>query len=192
MRGIPTEESLTKGNRNVISDPMRIEMSILRTARILRRAFNTSLAPFGLNLTEASLLSFVRQHGPLSQRQLADLLQISRPFAGTVIDSLEGRGLVSRQADPEDRRVWLIELTSEADPYVDAFEEVDQSLRAELRSGLSRHDRRRLAELLLSIEHNGTAVVASSESGLPGTANDVAIGHGTPAELFANRRVTIR
>jgi MarR family transcriptional regulator, transcriptional regulator for hemolysin len=149
----------------VINDPARIEMSILRTARVLRRAFNSSLAPFGLNLTEASLMSFIRQHGPLSQRQLADLLQISRPFAGTVIDSLERRGLVSRQADPTDRRVWLIHLTIEADAFVDAFEEVDRSLRADFRKGLSREERRHLAELLLCVEDNGIGVIAALEDG---------------------------
>ncbi len=168
------------GGSSVINDPARIEMSILRTARVLRRAFNSSLAPFGINLTEASLMSFIRQHGPLSQRQLADLLQISRPFAGTVIDSLERRELVSRQADATDRRVWLIHLTTEADAFVGAFEEVDRSLRAAFRRGLSREDRRHLAELLLAIEDNGTTVIAALQEA-PAEKEDLSmLGFRTP------------
>ncbi len=105
-----------------ISDPTRVEMAMLRTARLVRQAFNHALSPLGLSLTEASALSFLRQHRSLSQRQLSDLLQVSRPSAGSVIDGLERRGLVLRKADATDRRVWLVELTSDAEPYVNAFE----------------------------------------------------------------------
>lgn len=162
MRHGHRSPSIAAADRAVISDPIRIEMAILRSARAIRRAFNASLAPLGLTLTEASLLSFVRKHGPLSQRELADLLQISRPAAGTVIDGLERRSLIERRADPTDRRVWLIALTDAAEASARAFDEIDRALRESLRRDVTPAQRRALADVLATIENNAEAVAADA------------------------------
>ena len=68
--------------------PARLEMAVLRTARSVRRAFDARLRPLGLNLTQASLLSFLGDLGALTQRELADQrevvgrLQLERLTAG--------------------------------------------------------------------------------------------------------------
>jgi|SRR3954447_9180785 len=142
-------------------EPSRIEIALVRTTRAVKHAFNERLTEIGLNMTQAGLLSFVDEHGSLTQRELADLLHISRVSAGTFIDGLEARGLVKRTDDPADRRVWLITLTPEAGPLVEAFREIDRNLRDDLRAGFSRQERHLLADLLERLEENAAVAALS-------------------------------
>ena len=49
--------------------------------------------------------------GPLSLSGLAEAIGVDAPYATLIVDSLEKRGLVERQPDPEDRRRKLVSLT---------------------------------------------------------------------------------
>jgi DNA-binding MarR family transcriptional regulator len=49
--------------------------------------------------------------GPLSLSGLAEAVGVDAPYATLIVDSLEQRGLVERQPDPEDRRRKLVTLT---------------------------------------------------------------------------------
>ncbi len=49
--------------------------------------------------------------GPLSLSGLAEAIGVDAPYATLIVDSLEERGLVERQPDPEDRRRKLVSLT---------------------------------------------------------------------------------
>jgi len=136
------------------NDAARLEMAVLRTARTLRKAYDRRLAGIGLNMTQASLLLFLQEDGPMTQRELADRLHIGRAAAGGFIDGLEGRGLVTRNLDASDRRVWRIELTEAATSLVVAFKAIDAELHEEVRAGMSHAERRSLAEMLLRLEAN--------------------------------------
>jgi DNA-binding MarR family transcriptional regulator len=48
---------------------------------------------------------------PLSLTGLAEALGVDAPYATLIVDSLEQRGLVERQPDPQDRRRKLVTLT---------------------------------------------------------------------------------
>jgi DNA-binding MarR family transcriptional regulator len=49
--------------------------------------------------------------GPLSLSGLAETVGVDAPYATLIVDSLEERGLVERQLDPDDRRRKLVSLT---------------------------------------------------------------------------------
>lgn len=49
--------------------------------------------------------------GPLSLSGLAEAVGVDAPYATLIVDSLEQRGLVERQPDPQDRRRKLVTLT---------------------------------------------------------------------------------
>lgn len=142
------------------NDPARIEIALLRTARSVRKAFESRLRPLGLTMTEASLLTYVRDFGPGTQHELANRLHIGPARVGSVIDGLERRGLVTRTVDPRDRRAFRPVLTDDALPLIEAFESVDVDLRAELRAEFTRNERALLAHLLLHLEQNAEAAAA--------------------------------
>ena len=132
----------------------RVDSTIMSTARAIRRAYEQRFARLGLNLSQASLIAFVFESGPLSQAELAERLGLGRPATGTLIDTLERRGLVRRDPDPSDRRVWLVSTTREGRHLAEPVTEIDRELRNELRTGISRAERRQLAELLVRLQSN--------------------------------------
>lgn len=49
--------------------------------------------------------------GPLTMRELAEVLITDRPYATLLVDDLERRGLVERTVHPDDRRCRLVRVT---------------------------------------------------------------------------------
>jgi len=142
----------------------RVESTLMATSRAIRRAYDAHLAPLGLNLSEASLLAFVGEHGPVSQTQLAERLGMNRASTGAVVDAVLARGLVGRDPSPTDRRVWLVRITDDGRALAAQVAIVDGALREQLRAGLSRAERQQLARTLLRLQSNLAVVLES-----PGT-----------------------
>jgi MarR family transcriptional regulator, transcriptional regulator for hemolysin len=134
------------------------EALLMATSRALRRAYDNRLAGIGLKLSEAYLLGHVHTHGPMTQTQLAEWLGIGRAATGTLIDTLEDKGLVARSAHPADRRVWLVASTQRAAPLVEEIIAVDTALREQLWTGVSPAERRALSETLQRIQSNLAAL----------------------------------
>ena len=143
---------------------LRVESTLMATARAIRRAYEIRLAPLDLNLTQASLLAFLYEAGPITQSRLASRLEMGRAAAGLVIDTLEERRLVERRASPDDRRAWIIALRPEGVLMTKPIFEIDVILRSELRAGISGPERQLLAELLVRLRSNLTSVLAVTDS----------------------------
>ena len=69
----------------------------------------------------------------------------------TRIDRLTGRGLVTRRADPGDRRLVVVELTEEGLQQVDAAMASLLERESSFLAGMPRRDRDRLADLLRAL-----------------------------------------
>ncbi len=137
---------------------------MIQAAHQLRQVFDLRLAELGLNLNQASLLAFVSDFGSRTQTELAEMVGLGRAATGTMIDQLSERGLVQREADPDDRRVWRVAITKSGAELVERFYELDADLRTELRSGISRSERQELANLLVRLTDNAAAAKARSNT----------------------------
>lgn len=133
---------------------LRVESTLMATANDIRAAFDERLSPLGLNLSLASLVSYVADFGPVNQTRVAEHLGQGRAVTGTQVDRLESMGYVERRPDPADRRVWLVAITSTGIELTESIAEVDRVLRAELRAGISRADRQTLAATLVRLQQN--------------------------------------
>jgi len=133
---------------------LRVESTLMATARAIRFAYNARLADLGLTLTQASVLVFLNDSGPLRQAQLAEKLGVGRAAMGTTIDWLERHAFVERQIDPTDGRAWRVLTTPKGKDLVEPITQIDLDLRTDLRRGISREDRQVLAKLLLQMQWN--------------------------------------
>ena len=133
---------------------LRVESTLMATARALRDAYDARFASLGLNLTQASMLAYVLEFGPVTQTKIADHLRLGRAAIGATIDRLQERGLLERTADAEDRRVWRVRLSAEGIAIAEQIAAIDAVLRAELRDGISRPERQALADVLTRLQHN--------------------------------------
>ena len=126
----------------------------MAVSRAIRRAYDLRLRATGLNLSEASLLAFLCDQGPMTQSGIAQRIGMGRASAGAVIDGLERRGLITRRSHGDDRRVWMVELTADGARLVEDVNAIDVALREELRAGISRAERKQLAETLVRLRGN--------------------------------------
>ena len=102
---------------------LRVEATLMATARTIRQAYDRRLQPLDLHLSQASLLSYVAEFGPQPQSRVAERLGLGRAATGSMVDALEARELVRRRPDPDDRRVWLVEISGAGKEVVAAIAE---------------------------------------------------------------------
>jgi DNA-binding MarR family transcriptional regulator len=141
---------------------LRVETTLMATARAIRVAFDARLAPLDLNLTQATMLAFVDEYGPVTQTQIADRNGIGRAATGAAVDRLESRGLVERRPDPADRRVWLVAITPVGVDLARQVAAIDRVLQHELRTGITRDERNALATVMTRIQANVAAALATA------------------------------
>lgn len=132
----------------------RFESTLMATSRMIRRAYDLRLESTQLNLSEACLLAYVVEYGPITQTQVAERIGMGRAPAGTIVDNLSKRGLLVRQPHATDRRVWLLSATRAGLKLAARVAEVEAELRVELRQGLSRPEREQLASTLVRLQEN--------------------------------------
>ncbi len=136
----------------------------MRTAQAIRRAYESRLASLDLNLSQASVLGFLVDSGPLTQTHLAASLGLGRAATGAIIDVLEKRGLLERRPDPKDRRVWLVVVTDAGVELSRPVLRIDRSLRGDLRTGISRRERQVLAGLLVRLQDNLAVILTGDDN----------------------------
>lgn len=143
---------------------LRVESTILAAASDIRRIYDERFAEIDLTLSLASLLCYLGDYGPVSQTRAADHLRQGRAVTGTQIDRLEERGLTERVGDPNDRRVWLVQLTEAGESLAAEAIAIDVVIRGELRAGIAREDRQALADVLVRLQHNISTASDNSQS----------------------------
>lgn len=89
---------------------------VLRLAQVaLFKDLIEALRPFALRPTDFSVLLVIEATPGLKQQAVGEALSIQRPNLVTIIDQLEGRGLVKRGATPGDRRSYALALTPDGE-----------------------------------------------------------------------------
>jgi DNA-binding MarR family transcriptional regulator len=81
-----------------------------RAVARLAKQVEVALAPLDLSLPQYRVLALLGE-GSTASSVLARRLAVSPPTITSVVGGLVGRGLVERQADPEDRRRLTLLLT---------------------------------------------------------------------------------
>ena len=84
---------------------------IRRLQQIAVALFLEETGALGITPVQYAALMAVRQQPHLDQRSLARRIGFDTSTIGGVVDRLEARGLMRRNASPEDRRVRLLSLT---------------------------------------------------------------------------------
>ena len=95
-------------------DPLlELAFAIKATQRELERRMNDAVRPLGLTAAQADALVVIGAAGPLSLKELGDLLIAESGHPSRLVDRLVEAGLVARSAAPDDRRRHELSLTAE-------------------------------------------------------------------------------
>ena len=86
--------------------------NMLRSAR---QIINENLRPLGLSSAEGNIvLHLFTQGQEMGQDQLVAQLDVSKAAVSRTLNSLEKKGFITRQRDPEDNRAHRIQMTEKA------------------------------------------------------------------------------
>ena len=87
--------------------------ALRRTFLLQRQLMEKALAAKGSHPGEAMCVRLLDEHEGMSQRDLADILHLSRPRVTAILQRLEKAGAVARRADEHDQRLTRVALTAE-------------------------------------------------------------------------------
>lgn len=129
-----------------------------RLSYLLKRAFlgledlhADHLAPSGVNTRELAVLLLLDGREPESQQQAAGRLGVDRTTMVGLLDGLEGKGLVARQADAGDRRRNVVVLTDGGQRTLRQAKAASDEAEQQLLGELSPTEARQLRELLARV-----------------------------------------
>ena len=104
----------------------------------------------GMTRAQWGILIWLDRQPGLSQKELAEILEVEPITVARLIDRLEARGMVERRADARDRRIWRLHLlppsasvldelqVEKADMHRMATTDVDAATQAAMIEGLQR------------------------------------------------------
>jgi DNA-binding MarR family transcriptional regulator len=122
---------------------------IYAVSAIMRKVSDRALAPWGLTVAQAPVLTVLREAGkPVMITEVARRLLLETPSVTTMVDRLTERGLVERVKDPKDRRKTLVTLTKKGKQLVESIREPGRQLEDELFQALEKDERTTLREIL--------------------------------------------
>ena len=83
-------------------------------ARLLEREWSKAFQPFGLTPPQAFMLRVILEKPGSLQRELAQLMTISRPTATRTLDGLQRLDMIERRDSKHDGREWEVHPTPQA------------------------------------------------------------------------------
>jgi MarR family 2-MHQ and catechol resistance regulon transcriptional repressor len=90
----------------------------MRAAESITSRVHRHLSSVGLTISQFGVLEAIYHLGPLSQRDLGQKILRSSGNITMVIDNLEKRGLVKRERDTSDRRMFIVRLTGKGQKLI--------------------------------------------------------------------------
>lgn len=123
-------------------------------AHLLRFEIDKRLKPHNLTRVKWLALGILKRHPTLTQVELAEKLELGAASVGRLVDRLEERGFVTREADPNDRRSYRLHLTEEAISLLRDLDGLADSLRADTLDNFSEDEVETLNAGLSKLKRN--------------------------------------
>ena len=123
-------------------------------ARLMRTEADRRARIHGMTRAQWIILHRVNDAPGLSQRELAEFLEVEPITVGRLVDRLEARGVVERRPDPDDRRIWRLHLLPVATEILAKLEVQRVAIRDLLTEGVPADQLDQLLQALLRMKAN--------------------------------------
>jgi MarR family transcriptional regulator for hemolysin len=121
-------------------------------ARLIRVEADKRARAHGMTRAQWVILVRVERQPGLSQKELAEVMEVEPITVARLIDRMERRGIVERRPDPKDRRVWRVHLCPAAQPLLGQLHEARTALALMVTTGLDLDAVAQLSETLLTMK----------------------------------------
>jgi DNA-binding MarR family transcriptional regulator len=132
-------------------------------ARHLRLEADRRARCHGLTRAQWVILFWLHRQPGLSQKELAEILEVEPITVARLIDRLEEHGMVERRSDPGDRRVWRLHLLPPSQPVLDALHAERAAMLGNATLGLDPETIAILADALTRMKTNVVAGLRARE-----------------------------
>jgi DNA-binding MarR family transcriptional regulator len=102
----------------------------------------------GMRMKEFAMLAHLREHNPIPQQELGEMMCIDATNLVLLLNELEAKEFALRRRDPADRRRHLVEITEEGLRAFENAEKGIESVEDEVLASLTAPERRELHLLL--------------------------------------------
>jgi MarR family transcriptional regulator, transcriptional regulator for hemolysin len=113
-----------------------IGLQLAGTARIVRRAFDETLAAAGGSLPVWLVLLNLKVRRPANQRELAAAVGITEATLTHHLNTMDTDGLIARRRDKANRRIHVVELTDAGEEAFLRMRRAAQAFDKQLRHGI--------------------------------------------------------
>ncbi|GIO45012.1 MarR family winged helix-turn-helix transcriptional regulator [Paenibacillus apis] len=138
-------------------DALNLHIALTRASQWVNAHMDKDIRRFGLTRSEFGVLELLYHKGAQPIQQIGGKVLMSSGNITYVVDKLEKRGFVRRNASKEDRRLIYAEITEEGTAFIQEAFPKHAEVIAEVMSGLSEEERRIAAELLKKLGRHAQA-----------------------------------
>ncbi|MBM6686519.1 MarR family transcriptional regulator [Faecalicatena contorta] len=133
---------------------MPIQMLLMKSAHLLKYQTVSLLERFDMNLGQAAILFILKRYGNLTQRQLSGRVGITPPSMNVALRKMEEKGLVKKEADPDDQRKTRIHLTDMGKSRIEDLKQLFRKTEEITLQDFREEERLLLRRFLVQIEEN--------------------------------------
>jgi MarR family transcriptional regulator for hemolysin len=123
-------------------------------ARLIRVEADKRARVHGMTRAGWSLMGRLVRHPGMSQKELADSLEVEPISVARMVDRLEAAGMLERRADASDRRIWRLHLLPAAEPILKKMAVMAAELEGLVTQDLSPAARAAMIEGLIQMKTN--------------------------------------
>jgi MarR family transcriptional regulator for hemolysin len=123
-------------------------------ARLIRVEADKRARVNGMTRAQWGILLRLARNPGLSQKEVADLLEVEPISVARLVDRLEAGRLVERRADDQDRRIWRLHLLPAATAMLADINSQREVLADYIAEGISPHTREIMIDGLLRMKAN--------------------------------------
>lgn len=134
----------------------QIGLRINVLARLMRARFDRKVASLGVTRSQWQMIVVVARKPGVTQKTIADALEISEASAGRLIDRLCAEGMLERRERDDDRRARAVYVTPRAEPLLARLAEIAREGEETVFAGFSGEDLERFEDYLDRLHINVT------------------------------------
>lgn len=124
------------------------ERKISRIARVVSRFTTRMMRKQGIGPAEFDFVQVVRHHPGITQAEICHRLELDKGAAARQLASLEAKGYLRREPNPDDGRSQLLFTTEKADELKNSKAHLEEIFYEWLTEPLSETEREELSRLL--------------------------------------------
>ncbi|MBS0559838.1 MAG: MarR family transcriptional regulator [Proteobacteria bacterium] len=144
-------------------------------ARLIRVEADKRAREHGMTRAQWVILVRLERQPGMTQKELAEAMEVEPITVARLIDRMEARGLVERRPDARDRRVWRLHLRAAAQPVLVAMHPARTGLARAVTDGLDAIAIARLSETLMIMK---AALTGEPRARAPDVPSDAGPGLG--------------